>query len=115
VDALLLQETHYYTNGEHFQLIKQAKSQGWTAHFSHGSKSDTAAGVAILIRSNSQSGTAAGPAATVLYPGRAIALECVVCDVKTSLVSVYLNAQASSRKKEINALKSKGLQTEKRL
>jgi hypothetical protein len=59
IDVLLIQETHYYkTTRYHVRALEStAKRAGWIAHHAQATISDPKAGVAVLVRADSQSVT----------------------------------------------------------
>jgi hypothetical protein len=53
IDILLLQELHFYENGEHLRVSYTAEKQGWTLVHSPATRIDPSSGVAIAVRQDS--------------------------------------------------------------
>jgi exonuclease III len=105
IDALLVQEMHYYEDGYHARVTNLAKHRGWTAFIAHDSHRDPRGGTAIFIRTNSESITLPKNATpTAALRGRAISIECYIKGVKTTLTSIYLNSDPEKRKANIQQL-----------
>jgi exonuclease III len=49
IDILLLQELHFYENGEHLRVGLTAEKQGWTLVHSPATRLDPSSGVAIAV------------------------------------------------------------------
>jgi exonuclease III len=54
IDILLLQELHFYDNGEHLRIGPLADRLGWTLVHSSATRSDPPSGVATAVRSDSK-------------------------------------------------------------
>jgi exonuclease III len=96
IDVLLIQETHYYkTTRYHGRGIEStAKRAGWIAHHAQATISDPKAGVAVLVRANSQSVTVIekSPLQRGLN-GRLIGIECLIENERVFIYSLYLPAK----------------------
>jgi len=68
IDALLIQEIHYYEDGTHLRVANMAKHRGWTAFVAHDSHRDPRGGAAIFIRNNSENIKLPSNTRTLYYP-----------------------------------------------
>jgi hypothetical protein len=55
IDILLLQELHFYDDGEHLHVGKTANKSGWAMVHSPATRLDPSSGVAIAVRQDSKS------------------------------------------------------------
>jgi exonuclease III len=110
IDILLLQELHFYDNGEHLRIGPLADRLGWTLVHSPATRSDPSSGVAIAVRSDSKNVSPIVASARSIVASRYITMTCKMNNTEQEFYSVYLSAQAPARKKQLHTIaKSKVL------
>jgi exonuclease III len=100
IDVLLIQETHYYkTTRYHVRGVEStAKRAGWIAHHAQATISDPKAGVAVLVRADSQYVTVIdGSPPQRGLNGRLIGIECLIENERVLISSLYLPAKPENR------------------
>eukprot|EP00962_Isochrysis_galbana_P023645 scaffold7147_cov130-Isochrysis_galbana.AAC.18 len=98
IDALLVQEIHYYEDGTHLRVANMAKHRGWTAFVTHDSHHDPRGGAAIFIRNSSENiKLPINTTPAIALEGRAISIGCCIKGVTTTLTSIYLHADPEKR------------------
>ena len=112
VDALLIQEVHYYTDRWHdsrLGLNAECNRQGWQIVAAHGLPSDPCSGCAVIINGNSSKIKFTDdrkPNYKAALDGRFISVEVIIGGATTWLSSVYLNANAAKRGIDLDLLES---------
>jgi hypothetical protein len=99
IDILLLQELHFYDNGEHLRIGPLADRLGWTLVHSPATRSDPSSGVAIAVRSDSKNVSPIVMSARSIVASRYITMTCKIDNnTEQEFSSIYLSAQAPARK-----------------
>jgi exonuclease III len=104
IDILLLQELHFYEDGEHCRIGPLAERLGWTLVHSPATRQDPSSGVAIAVRKDSAGITPHIETARSIITSRYITMTCSINGSEQSFSSVYLSAQAPSRKAQIHTI-----------
>ena len=104
IDALLLQQTGFYQadrSGRHWHaqdFDRTVRAHGWTGFYSAATETDRAAGVAILVRTNSASIDCSKSVATEHIASRLLSVTCIVNGELTNLVSLYAPSKERKRR-----------------
>jgi exonuclease III len=112
IDILLLQETHYYQSTRfHVSGVQStAKRAGWTALHAPATAADPKAGVACLVRADSQAvSLVSGTAPLRGLNGRLIGAECQIENERTYICSLYLPAKPDKRLEVLLKIEQQGL------
>jgi hypothetical protein len=106
IDILLLQELHFYEDGEHLHVGKTADKSGWAMVHSHATRLDPSSGVAIAVRLDSKNVKPLLASARSVLQSRYITMTCSIIGTKKEfdISSVYLSAQAPARKAQIHTI-----------
>jgi exonuclease III len=105
IDILLLQELHFYVEGDHNTIGAEAGRRGWTLVHSPATRVDPKSGVAIAVWQDSRNVTPIVASARSLIPGRYLTMSCNILGTIQDVSSVYLSAQARERKAHIHTIK----------
>jgi exonuclease III len=105
IDILLLQELHFYEDGEHGRVGTLADRLGWTLVHSPATRLDPSSGVAIAVRIDSGSVKPIVTSARSVIRGRYITMQCDINGTIQDVSSVYLSAQPSARKEQLHIIR----------
>jgi hypothetical protein len=87
IDILLLQELHFYEDGEHLHVGKTADKSGWAMVHYPATRLDTSSGVAIAVRQDSKSVKLLLASARSVLQSIYITMTCSILGTKKNLIS----------------------------